>query len=156
MEARSTSSSTSSYASITPSGTSTPRSRCARRTASHNRRSRPILPSGDHNRVSSAEAYRAARRSGSCDLSGPASLSPTSEPARPAAGDPGRLGHADQGTNNGDDRREERTLSLLLWILAVVVVIGGIVSLLRGQILWGIVLVVVGLLVGPGGVSVFT
>ncbi|WP_298330812.1 GPGG-motif small membrane protein [Haloactinopolyspora sp.] len=47
-------------------------------------------------------------------------------------------------------------MSLLLWILAVVLVIGGIVSLLRGQILWGIVLVVVGLLVGPGGVSVFT
>lgn len=47
-------------------------------------------------------------------------------------------------------------MSLLLWILAVVLVIGGIVSLFRGQILWGIVLIVVGLLVGPGGVSVFT
>jgi hypothetical protein len=30
------------------------------------------------------------------------------------------------------------------------------VSLFRGSILWGIVLIVVGLLVGPGGVSVFT
>ena len=44
----------------------------------------------------------------------------------------------------------------LLWILAVVLVVAGIVSLLRGQIAVGIVLIVVGLLVGPGGVSVFT
>jgi hypothetical protein len=43
----------------------------------------------------------------------------------------------------------------LLWILAVVLVIGGIVSIIRGQLLWGIVLIVVGLLVGPGGVSLF-
>jgi hypothetical protein len=44
----------------------------------------------------------------------------------------------------------------LLWILAVVLVLSGIVTALRGQILLGIVLIVVGLLVGPGGVSVFT
>ena len=44
----------------------------------------------------------------------------------------------------------------LLWILAVVLVIAGIVSLVRGQIVAGIVLIVIGLLVGPGGVSVFT
>lgn len=44
----------------------------------------------------------------------------------------------------------------LLWILAVVLVIAGIVAIVRGQMLWGIVLIVVGLLVGPGGVSVFT
>jgi hypothetical protein len=44
----------------------------------------------------------------------------------------------------------------LLWILAVVLVIAGIVAIIRGQMLWGIVLIVVGLLVGPGGVSVFT
>ena len=44
----------------------------------------------------------------------------------------------------------------LLWILAVVLVIAGIVSLIRGQIVAGIVLIVVGLLVGPGGVSVFS
>ena len=44
----------------------------------------------------------------------------------------------------------------LLWILAVVLVVAGIVAIVRGQMLWGIVLIVVGLLVGPGGVSVFT
>ncbi len=43
----------------------------------------------------------------------------------------------------------------LLWILAVVLVIAGIFAIVRGQMLWGIVLIVVGLLVGPGGVSVF-
>jgi hypothetical protein len=44
----------------------------------------------------------------------------------------------------------------LLWILAVVLVVAGIVAIVRRQLLWGIVLIVVGLLVGPGGVSVFT
>jgi hypothetical protein len=47
-------------------------------------------------------------------------------------------------------------MSLLLWIIAVILVIAGIFALFRGQLLWGIVLIVVGLLVGPGGVSVFT
>jgi hypothetical protein len=43
----------------------------------------------------------------------------------------------------------------LLWILAVVLVIAGIFAIIRGQMLWGIVLIIVGLLVGPGGVSIF-
>jgi hypothetical protein len=43
----------------------------------------------------------------------------------------------------------------LLWILAVVLVVAGIFAILRRQVLWGVVLIVVGLLVGPGGVSVF-
>ena len=47
-------------------------------------------------------------------------------------------------------------MATLLWILAVVLVIAGIVGIIRGQLLWGIVLIIVGLLVGPGGVSVFT
>ena len=42
----------------------------------------------------------------------------------------------------------------LFWILAVVLVIVGIVTLLQGSLLLGIVLIVVGLLVGPGGVSI--
>ena len=48
------------------------------------------------------------------------------------------------------------TLDLILWIIAAVLVIAGIVSIIRGAILWGIVLIIVGLLVGPGGVSIFT
>lgn len=47
-------------------------------------------------------------------------------------------------------------MALVLWILAVVLVVAGIVALLRKQMVWGIVLIVVGLLVGPGGVSIFT
>ncbi|WP_199506176.1 GPGG-motif small membrane protein [Geodermatophilus sp. TF02-6] len=47
-------------------------------------------------------------------------------------------------------------MATLLWIIAVVLVIAGILAIVRGQLLWGIVLIVVGLLVGPGGVSVFT
>jgi hypothetical protein len=47
-------------------------------------------------------------------------------------------------------------METLLWILAVILVIAGIFAILRKQLLWGIVLIVVGLLVGPGGVSMFT
>ena len=47
-------------------------------------------------------------------------------------------------------------MATILWIIAVVLVIGGIVTLIRGQVLFGILLIVVGLLVGPGGVSIFT
>jgi hypothetical protein len=43
----------------------------------------------------------------------------------------------------------------LLWIIAAVLVISGIVTLIRGGVLAGIVLIVVGLLIGPGGVSIF-
>ncbi|HLU44369.1 MAG TPA: GPGG-motif small membrane protein [Natronosporangium sp.] len=47
-------------------------------------------------------------------------------------------------------------MEFLLWVLAVILVIAGIVQLFRRQFLWGIVLIIVGFLVGPGGVSVFT
>lgn len=43
----------------------------------------------------------------------------------------------------------------LLWIAAVVLVIAGIMQILRGGVIVGIVLIVVGLLVGPGGASIF-
>uniref|UniRef100_UPI00055930DC GPGG-motif small membrane protein n=1 Tax=Herbidospora sakaeratensis TaxID=564415 RepID=UPI00055930DC len=47
-------------------------------------------------------------------------------------------------------------MATLLWIIAVVLVIAGIyVILARRDILWGIVLIVLGFLVGPGGVSIF-
>jgi hypothetical protein len=44
---------------------------------------------------------------------------------------------------------------VLLWVVAAVLVIVGIVQLLQGQILLGVALIVVGCLVGPGGYSVF-
>jgi hypothetical protein len=43
----------------------------------------------------------------------------------------------------------------ILWIIAAVLVIAGIVQILQGQWILGIILIVVGLLVGPGGVSIF-
>ena len=47
-------------------------------------------------------------------------------------------------------------MALILWLIAVVLVIWGIVTLVRGQALMGIVLIIIGLLVGPGGVSIFS
>lgn len=44
----------------------------------------------------------------------------------------------------------------LLWIIAVILVIAGVVTLIRGGVLAGVVLIIVGLLIGPGGVSIFT
>jgi hypothetical protein len=53
-------------------------------------------------------------------------------------------------------REGGHSVNAILLIIAAVLVIAGIVSLVRGQILVGIVLIVVGLLVGPGGVSIFS
>jgi hypothetical protein len=53
-------------------------------------------------------------------------------------------------------RREDTGMEFVLWVLAVILVIAGIVSLVRGAVLAGILLIIAGLLVGPGGVSVFT
>lgn len=43
----------------------------------------------------------------------------------------------------------------LLWILAAILVIAGIVALFRGGLLVGAALIIIGLLVGPGGASIF-
>jgi hypothetical protein len=43
----------------------------------------------------------------------------------------------------------------LLRILAAILVIAGTVALVRGSVVAGIVLIIVGLLAGPGGVSIF-
>lgn len=47
-------------------------------------------------------------------------------------------------------------MEFILWIIAVILVIAGIFAIIRRQLLWGIVLIIVGCLVGPGGVSLFT
>jgi hypothetical protein len=44
----------------------------------------------------------------------------------------------------------------VLWVIAAILVIVGIVELLSGSVLFGILLIIVGCLVGPGGVSVFS
>ena len=43
----------------------------------------------------------------------------------------------------------------LLWIVAAILVVVGIVQLFQGQIIFGVVLIIAGCLVGPGGYSVF-
>jgi len=53
------------------------------------------------------------------------------------------------------DPEREVTMHMLLWILALLIGIWGVVTLIRGQVLLGIVLIIVAFLVGPGGVSVF-
>lgn len=47
-------------------------------------------------------------------------------------------------------------MASILFIIAAALVIYGIFRIVKGDMLIGIVLIVVGLLVGPGGVSVFT
>ena len=49
----------------------------------------------------------------------------------------------------------EQTTDTILWIIAAVLVIAGIGAIIRSQVMWGIVLIIAGLLVGPGGVSLF-
>jgi hypothetical protein len=46
-------------------------------------------------------------------------------------------------------------MGFVLWILAVILVIVGIVQLFQGQVLLGLVLIIAGFAVGPGGWSIF-
>jgi hypothetical protein len=43
----------------------------------------------------------------------------------------------------------------VLWIIAVILVVVGVIQLLQGQIILGIVLLIAAALVGPGGYSLF-
>jgi hypothetical protein len=51
--------------------------------------------------------------------------------------------------------RKGGSVAFILWIIAVALVVWGIVNLVRGAVLAGILLIIAGLLVGPGGVSIF-
>lgn len=44
----------------------------------------------------------------------------------------------------------------VLWIIAVILAVIGVVQLLQGQIIFGIVLLIAAALVGPGGYSIFS
>ena len=44
----------------------------------------------------------------------------------------------------------------ILFIAAVILVIAGIVRIVQKDVLWGVVLIVLGLLIGPGGVSILS
>lgn len=42
-------------------------------------------------------------------------------------------------------------MGTILWILGVVLIIVGVIRLIQKDFLWGAILLVVGLLIGPGG-----
>jgi len=44
----------------------------------------------------------------------------------------------------------------ILWVIAVIIAIVGVVQLVQGQIIFGVVLLVAACLVGPGGYSLFS
>ena len=44
----------------------------------------------------------------------------------------------------------------ILLIAAIVLVVFGIIRIVQKDVLWGVVLIVLGLLVGPGGVSILS
>lgn len=45
--------------------------------------------------------------------------------------------------------------AMTLWIIAAVVAVIGIIVLISGSVLWGIILLVVAAIIGPGGYSIF-
>ena len=47
-------------------------------------------------------------------------------------------------------------MAFLLWLIAVAHVVGGIVAIVRKEEVMGVLLIVLGLLVGPGGVSLLS
>jgi len=47
-------------------------------------------------------------------------------------------------------------MAFILWLLAVILVVAGIVALFRKEFIYGVILIILGFLVGPGGVSIFT
>ena len=59
------------------------------------------------------------------------------------------------GAHFGATTTEATVNSTILWIIAAIVVIVGIVQLFQGQIIFGVLLIVLGCLIGPGGVSIF-
>jgi hypothetical protein len=46
-------------------------------------------------------------------------------------------------------------MGFLLWVLSVILVVYGVVNMIQGQLLFGLILLIVGLAVGPGGFSIF-
>lgn len=47
-------------------------------------------------------------------------------------------------------------MGVLLWLISAILVVVGVVQLFQGQIILAIILIIVGLGVGPGGFSFFT
>ena len=47
-------------------------------------------------------------------------------------------------------------MQFFLWAFGIMLVVSGLGLLVRGQVLWGIAIILTGLFVGPGGVFLFT
>ena len=59
------------------------------------------------------------------------------------------------GTRGPSPNGAPGPMLFLLWLLAVILVVAGIFQLFKGEMLWGIVLIIIGFAVGPGGYSIF-
>jgi hypothetical protein len=46
-------------------------------------------------------------------------------------------------------------MTFILWLAAVILVVAGIITLIAGNWILGLILIIVGFLVGPGGYSLF-
>jgi hypothetical protein len=46
-------------------------------------------------------------------------------------------------------------MTFILWLAAVILVVAGIITLIAGSWVLGLILIIVGLMVGPGGYSIF-
>jgi hypothetical protein len=55
----------------------------------------------------------------------------------------------------GAEAGKNARMTFILWLAAVILVIAGIIALFNGSVIAGIVLIVVGFAVGPGGWSIF-
>ena len=44
---------------------------------------------------------------------------------------------------------------MIVWLIAVILAIAGVVQLLQGQLLWAVILFIAACAVGPGGYSIF-
>jgi hypothetical protein len=76
-------------------------------------------------------------------------------PGRRVAEPSATVESARDGVQIGYLKEEASVSATILWIIAAILVIVGIVQLIQGQIILGIVLIVLGCLVGPGGYSLF-
>jgi hypothetical protein len=67
----------------------------------------------------------------------------------------GRAGSGYQDSTHEKPQGRQPVMSFVLWLIAAVLVIVGIFQIVTGDVIVGIVLIVVGCLVGPGGYSIF-
>ncbi len=104
-----------------------------------------------------ADRDRAGRRGADCWVAHDqdCTVCPPSSVRRPdASGSPGYARHGAAGIEVAD-LKELNMQANVLWIIAVVIAIIGVIVLISGSVLWGIILLIIAALVGPGGVSIF-